>query len=74
MNKSEQKIYNAFRYTRGICLKLIRNKKSLERKEAKKRKQLAFFEELAANRPKAQVPAVDPSYYYDWMNDLDNDL
>lgn len=74
MNKSEQKIYNAFRYTRGICLKLIRNKKSLERKEAKKRKQLAFFEELAANRPKDQVPAVDPSYYYDWMNDLDNDL
>ena len=74
MNKSEQKIYNAFRYTRGICLKLIRNKKSLERKEAKKRKQLEIYEELAANRPKAQVPAVDPSYYYDWMNDLDNDL
>jgi len=70
MNKNEQKIYNAFKYTRGICLNIIRNKKSLERKEAKKRKQLALFEEMAANRP--QIPSVDPSYYYDWMNDLED--
>ena len=34
MNKNEQKIFNAFKYTRGICLNIIRNKKSLERKEA----------------------------------------
>ena len=75
MNKNEQKIFNPFKYTRGICLNLIRNRKSLERKQAKKealeRKQLALFEELAANRPKNETPAVDPSYYYDWMSDLD---
>ena len=71
MNKNEQKIFNAFKYTRGICLNIIRNKKSLERKEAKKRKQLALFEELAANRPSVQAPVVDPSYYYDWMSDLE---
>ena len=71
MNKNEQKIFNPLKYTRGICLNLIRNKKSLERKESKKRKQLALFEELATNRPKIQSPVVDPNFYYDWMNDLD---
>ena len=72
MNKNEQKIFNPLKYTRGICLNIIRNKKSLERKEAKKRKQLALFEELAANRPKIQSPVVDPSFYYDWMSDLND--
>lgn len=75
MNKKEKKIFNSLKYTRGICQKIIRNRKNLERKQAKKealeRKQQALFEELAANRPKNLVPAVDPSYYYDWMNDLD---
>ena len=75
MNKNEQRIFNPFKYTRGICLNLIRNRKSLERKQAKKaaaeRKQLALFEELAANRPKNETPAVDPSFYYNWMDDLE---
>lgn len=75
MNKKEKKIFNSLKYTRGICQKIIRNRKNLERKQAKKealeRKQQALFEELAANRPKNLVPAVDPNYYYDWMNDLD---
>lgn len=75
MNKNEQKIFNPFKYTRGICLNIMRNRKSLERKQAKKaaaeRKQLALFEELAANRPKNETPAVDPSFYYNWMDDLE---
>lgn len=75
MNKNEQKIFNPFKYTRGICLKIIRNRKNLERKQAKKdaleRKQLALFEELASKRTKSVAPVVDPNYYYDWMSVLD---
>ena len=75
MNKNEREIFNPFKYTRGICLNLIRNRKSLERKQAKKealeRKQLALFEELASKRTKSVAPVVDPNYYYDWMSVLD---
>lgn len=72
MAKKEKNIFNPFKYTRGICLNILKNKRSLERKQAKKeayeKKQLQLFEEIAANRSKIETPAVvDPNYYYDWM-------
>ncbi|MBP3904614.1 hypothetical protein [Turicibacter sp.] len=71
MAKNEQKIFNPFKYTRGICLNIIRNKKALERKQAKKeayeQKQLTLFEEMAKNRKETIPTTVDPNYYYDWM-------
>lgn len=75
MSKKEQKIFNPFKYTRGICLNIIRNRKKLERKQAKKealeREKTALFEELASKRTKPVVTVVDPNYYYDWMSVLD---
>ena len=58
-------MFNPLKYTRGICLNIIKNKKSLARKEAKKQKQLALFEELASRRP--VTPTVPSNYYYNWM-------
>lgn len=65
LNQKEDKVFNPLKYTRGICLNIIRNKKSLERKEAKKQKQLALFEELASRRP--VTPTVPNNWYYNWM-------
>ena len=59
-------MFNPLKYTRGICLNIIKNKKSLARKEAKKQKQLALFEEIKASR-KCVDFVVPNNWYYNWM-------
>ena len=66
LNQKEDQVFNPLKYTRGICLNIIKNKKSLARKEAKKQKQLALFEEIKASRKRVDF-VVPNNWYYNWM-------
>ena len=66
LEQKEEKVFNPLKYTRGICLNIIKNKKSLARKEAKKQKQLALFEEIKASRKRNDF-IVPNNWYYNWM-------
>ena len=66
LNQKEDKVFNPLKYTRGICLNIIKNKKSLARKEAKKQKQLVLFEEIKASRKRVDF-VVPNNWYYNWM-------
>ena len=67
LNQKEERIFNVLKYTRGICLNIIKNKKSLAKKEIKKQKQLALFEEIKASRSERNDFIVPNDWYYDWM-------
>ena len=66
LNQKEDQVFNPLKYTRGICLNIIKNKKSLARKEAKQQKQLALFEEIKASRKRVDF-VVPNNWYYNWM-------
>lgn len=66
LDQKEDKVFNPLKYTRGICLNIIKNKKSLARKEAKQQKQLALFEEIKASRKRVDF-VVPNNWYYNWM-------
>lgn len=67
LNQKEERIFNVLKYTRGICLNIIKNKKSLAKKEAKQQKQLALFEEIKASRSERNDFIVPNEWYYNWM-------
>ena len=83
-NKQNDKIYSPEKYIIGICKKLIRNKKSRQRKIYKQRKRekaeaqrLKMFEEMKKDKATRQQlegtenqgnTQINDDMYYDWMN------
>lgn len=83
-NKQSNKIYSPEKYIIGICKKLIRNKKSRQRKIYKQRKReeleaqhLKMFEEMKKDKATRQQlegtknqgnAKINDNMYYDWMN------
>ena len=67
LEQKKDKVFNPLKYTRGICLNIIKNQKSLAKKEIKKQKQLALFEEIKASRSERNDFIVPDNWYYNWM-------